>query len=207
MLGYYQVLFIDMRFFYSVNIILLFGFMADSSVVIKNTMKQRELADASLKFQNSIQFLGSVNVSDVVSADDFGNNVVVGDRRDLSDAGDQENSTVIPEIRLPPARRHLQTRRSLQHRLQLHEFVNDSLHEFADFLSKRDLLDDLVVSGDLVNTTTTTTTTTPQKQRQEVRDIGMQSRGLGAAFSQQCGSISVVGCFRFILKFLFCCLL
>jgi hypothetical protein len=136
--------------------------VADSSVVIKNTMKQRELADASLKFQNSIQFLGSVNVSDVVSADDFGNNVVVGDRRDLSDAGDQENSTVIPEIRLPPARRHLQTRRSLQHRLQLHEFVNDSLHEFADFLSKRDLLDDLVVSGDLVNTTTTTTTTTPQ---------------------------------------------
>lgn len=150
-----------MRFFYSVNIILLFGFVADSSVVIKNTMKQRELADASFKFQNSIQFLGSVNVSDVVSADDFGNNVVVGDRRNLSDAGDQENTTAIPEIRLPPARRHLQTRRSLQHRLQLHEFVNDSLHEFADFLSKRDLVD----VDDPVNSTTTTTTTIPSSDK------------------------------------------
>ena len=148
-----------MRFCYYI-VFFCIVFVADSSVVIKNTMKQRELADASLKFQNSIQFLGSVNVSDVVSADDFGNNVVVGDRRDLSNAGDQENTTAIPEIRLPPARRHLQTRRSLQHRLQLHEFVNDSLHEFADFLSKRDLVD----VDDPVNSTTTTTTPSSDKK-------------------------------------------
>ena len=164
-----------MRFCYSVNIILLFGFvgLAGTSVVMhmdqgvrKNPMRQRGLADASFKYQNSIRFLESVNVSDVVSADDFDkSNIVVGDRRNLSDAGSEENTTAIPEIRLPPARRHLQTRRSLQHRLQLHEFVNDSLHEFADFLSKRDLLDDPSVPSDLVVNTTTTTTTTPSSDK------------------------------------------
>ena len=155
-----------MRFCYSVSIILFVVGVVGSSVVVhmdqgvrKAPTRQRGLADASFKYQNSIRFLESVNVSDVVSADDFDkSNIVVGDRRNLSDAGVPENTTATPEIRLPPARRHLQTRRSLQHRQQLHEFVNDSLHEFADFLSKRDLLDDPAIPGDLVNTTVAAST-------------------------------------------------
>ena len=154
------------------SIILFVVGVVGSSVVVhmdqgvrKAPMRHRSLADASFKYQNSIRFLESVNVSNVVSADDFDkSNIVVGDRRNLSDASDPENTTAIPEIRLPPARRHLQTRRSLQHRLQLHEFVNDSLHEFADFLSKRDLLDDPAIPGVLANTTTTTTTPSTDKK-------------------------------------------
>jgi len=173
-----------MHFRFSVSIIFLFGLITvfdnivsvvDSAIVIdtghgipKAVNRHRGLAPfmnekvdpIALKKRN-IEFLRSIVVSEndtVVEAND--SDTVSGNRRDLlEDEQILDPASNHTANKQPPTRRSAHERitrgLALQKRLQLHEFVNDSLHAFAEFLESQD------TSLDSTDKNTTTTDTEP----------------------------------------------